>query len=129
MIVLDANVLIGLFDPADTHHARAEALLLAHADEPLMTSTLTLAEFLIRPSALGVAAKALLFVANIGIIVAPLLSDDASHLASVRAITGLKMPDAVVLWLAQSSACKLATMDHHLATAACQLGVEVVVTN
>jgi len=126
MIVLDANVLIGLFDPADAHHERAESLLLAYADEPLAISALTLAEFLIRPTAAGVAARAELFVANMGVIVSPLLCDDAAYLAGLRSATGLKMPDAIVLWLAQSASAKLMTLDDHLAKAAMGLGIEVV---
>jgi len=127
MIVLDANVLIALFDADDAQHVRAETLLLSHDDEQLSLSALTLAEFLIRPTAAGVAARAQLFVANMGIIVSPLLGDDATYLASLRGATGLKMPDAIVLWLAQSSSAKLMTLDDHLARAAMGLGIDVVV--
>jgi len=126
MIVLDANVLIALFDPADASHTKAEAVLLAHADEHLAMPALTFAEFLIRPTATGVAARAELFVANMGIIVSPLLADDSRHLAGIRTASGLKMPDAVVLWLALGASAKLLTFDDHLATAARAVGVEVV---
>jgi len=128
MIVLDANVLIALFDADDALHARAETLLRSHDDEQLSISALTLAEFLIHPTAAGIAARAQLFVANMGIIVAPLLGDDATYLAGLRGATGLKMPDAIVLWLAQSSAAKLMTLDDHLARAAMGLGIDVVVS-
>jgi len=129
MIVLDANILIALFDPADAHHARAEYLLVNHADESLALSSLTLTEFLIRPTAAGLASQARTFIGNMGIIVSPVLGADTSHLAQVRAETGLKLPDAVVLWLAISSAATLMTLDDHLASVAQSLGVPVLGTN
>jgi len=126
MIVLDANVLIALFDPADAHHARAEQLLIDHADESMAMSALTLTEFLIRPTAAGLASRAQAFIGNMGMIVSPVLVDDASHLAQVRAETGLKLPDAVVLWLAISSSAGLMTLDDHLAGVAGSMGVAVL---
>jgi len=125
MIVLDANILIGLFDPADAQHAKAESLLRDHAGEPLAMSAMTLAEFLIRPTIAGVADKAELFIANMGIVVCPLLADDSRHLARMRAESGLKMPDAVVLWLAQSSSASLMTLDQRLAQVAADGGIAV----
>lgn len=126
MIVLDANVLIGLFDPADAQHAEAESLLRDHADETMAMSAMTLAEFLIRPTIAAVADKAELFIANLGIVVCPLLADDSRHLARLRAESGLKMPDAVVLWLAQSSSASLMTLDRRLAQVATETGLAVV---
>ncbi|MCL2654076.1 MAG: PIN domain-containing protein [Propionibacteriaceae bacterium] len=126
MIILDANILIALFDPADAHHARAEQLLNDHADEPMALSALTLTEFLIRPTAAGLASRAQAFIGNMGIIVSPVLGDDASRLAQVRVETGLKLPDAVMLWLAISSSADLLTLDDHLADVAGSVGVTVV---
>jgi len=126
MIVLDANVLIGLLDPADANHAAAERLLLAHASEQFALSVLTFTEFLIRPTALGLASTAEAFVANMGVVVSPLLVDDARQLARMRTASGLKLPDAVVLWLAQASSAKVMTMDGQLAGTAAALGIDVV---
>jgi len=126
MIVLDANILIALFDPFDASHAVAERLLMEHADDHLMMSSLTMAEFLIRPTAEKMASRATTFIGNMGIIVAPLLDDDARHLARVRIESGLRMPDAVVLWLAQSSSAMLMTLDKRLAKAAEAMGVAVI---
>lgn len=44
MIVLDASVLIGHFEPADAHHHDASALLKAHLSEPFAANVITLAE-------------------------------------------------------------------------------------
>ena len=126
MIVLDANVLIALFDAADAHHAEAERLLLLEPCEPLAMSALTLTEFLIRPTAVGRQQSAETFIGNVGIVVAPVLDDDAPHLARLRAETGLKLPDVVVLWLAQSSSARLMTLDARLAEAADDAGIEAV---
>lgn len=125
VIVLDASVLIALFDPADAQHERAEALFLANAAEQFALSSLTLTEFLIRPTAAGVAGAAEVFIANMGIVVSPLLAGDVRHLAQVRAESGLKLPDAVVLWLAQTSSASVMTLDERLAKAAASVGVDV----
>ena len=126
MIVVDANVLIGLYDPLDANHSVARYLLRAHASTQLAMSALTLAEFLIRPAATGKVAPAEAFVASMGIIVSPLLAADAPRIAYIRATSGLKLPDAVVLWLAQASAARLMTLDDRLAKAAIAAGIEVV---
>ena len=44
MIVLDASVLIGHFEPADAHHAQATAVLTAHLLESFAASVITLAQ-------------------------------------------------------------------------------------
>jgi predicted nucleic acid-binding protein len=44
VIVLDASVLIGHFEPADAHHTDATALLNAHVAESFAASVITLAE-------------------------------------------------------------------------------------
>ena len=44
MIVLDAGVLIGHFEPADPHHTDASALLKAHVAESFAASVITLTE-------------------------------------------------------------------------------------
>ena len=126
MIVVDANVLIGLYDPGDANHSTAERLLLAHASEEFAMSALTLTEFLIRPAAVGKVAAAEALVDALGVVVSPLLAEDAPRLAYVRAETRLKLPDAVVLWLAQSLSAKLMTLDDRLAKSATELGIEVV---
>jgi predicted nucleic acid-binding protein len=44
VIVLDAGVLIGHFEPADPHHTDASALLKAHVAESFAASVITLTE-------------------------------------------------------------------------------------
>ena len=125
MIVVDANILIGLYDPEDANHGKAERLLLANAGEALAMSALTLTEFLIRPVAVGKAAQAQALISTLGVDVRPLVAADAPHIAHVRAQTKLKLPDAVVLWLAQSLSATLMTLDDRLATVATELGIDV----
>ncbi|MCL2785480.1 MAG: type II toxin-antitoxin system VapC family toxin [Propionibacteriaceae bacterium] len=126
MIVLDANVLIGLYDAQDANHARAKELLLTHADEGFALSALTLTEFLIRPTALGRVTEAQDFITSMDIAVFPLLPTEAEYLATVRVTSGLKLPDVVVLGLAQSLPAAIMTMDERLVKAARAMSIEVV---
>jgi len=124
MIVVDANVLIGLYDSQDANHHAAERLLLAHAGDNLSMSALTLTEFLIRPTAVGKLAQAESLITALGIHVSPLSAADAPRIAEIRAATRLKLPDAVVLWLAQSSSAALMTLDDRLAKEATHMGID-----
>ena len=125
MIVIDANILFGLFDAGDALHDKAVRLLDTYADDQWSTSVLTLAEFYVHPAKSNGLARAERFITDLGIISVPLLSTDAAPLARVRANSGLKLPDAVVLWLAQSTSATLMTLDDRLAKAAERLGVPI----
>ena len=127
MIVVDANILIGLYDPEDANHSAAERLLLANAGENLAMSALTLTEFLVRPVSVGKVTQAEALISTLGIVVSSLSAADAPHIAHVRAQTKLKLPDAVVLWLAQSLSATLMTVDDRLAKVAQELGIDVAV--
>ena len=60
------------------------------------------------------------------IAVHSLEQSSAAHLARVRTSTGVKLPDAVVLELAQSLSASVMTVDDQLARAAQSLGIDVV---
>jgi len=126
VIVLDANVLIALFDPGHVHHRQAERLLRARAEEAKAVSVLTMAEFLVHPAARGSIDEAVRSVALIEVDVLPLPAPDAAPLARVRASSGLKMPDAVVLHAAQTAHGSVMTFDQDLARAATRLGLTVL---
>jgi len=119
VIVLDASVLIAHFESTDAHHRRATQLLVEAAGESLSASPLTLAEVLVGPARTGkldAARTAIrdLEIANIA------LSDDAPvRLATLRAATGLRLPDCCVLLAAETAeGAEVATFDARLATAA-----------
>lgn len=124
-MILDANVMIAAVDSSDSHSAGALHLLKAAADERIVAHRLTIAEALVRAAAAGRAAETAEILDDIGIgrIDEP---DDPVELATLRARTGLRMPDCVVLLAARRGAARLATFDMRLAEAARREGIAVV---
>lgn len=118
MIVLDASVLIAHFDTRDAHHLRANALLLAAADEELVASPMTVAEVLVGPVRAGQADRASAVLAQLGVATVGLDENAPLMLATLRAQTGLKLPDCCVLLAARTTGAAVATFDDRLATAA-----------
>ncbi|MCL2594253.1 MAG: type II toxin-antitoxin system VapC family toxin [Promicromonosporaceae bacterium] len=128
MVVLDACVLIALADPTHTHHE--QALDVAATAHPLAVTTLTLGEYLVKPAQLGrdvnVEEKRLLAGLRLSVLTDSQLGRTSSWpagLAHVRAKTGLKMPDAVVLAAALAINGQVTTFDKSLAIAATTYGV------
>lgn len=124
MILLDASVLIAFLDDSDVHHDKAQALLLSEADEELAASMLTLAEVLVGPVRTGRGPKVVDAIRDLAIR-AVALPDNPLELATLRARSGLRMPDCCVLLAAVSSGGRLATFDARLAHAAAQEGVRL----
>ena len=125
MIVLDASVMIAILDGADSHFKASQRLFVDHATERLGAHRMTIAETLVRPAIAGRAraAAAALAMLGIGQLDEP---DDPVGLAELRASTGLRLPDAVILNAAIRERARLATFDERLARAAVELGVTVV---
>jgi predicted nucleic acid-binding protein len=88
-------------------------------------STLTYAEVLIRPLRESRVEKFESSISGLGITLATVTVDDARQLAGIRVATNLKMPDAVVLDVAEQNAGAIATTDASLARAARERGVTV----
>lgn len=123
MIVLDASVLIAHLDERDDHHERATAALIDAADQPLAASPLTVAEVLVGPAAVGRLDRASAALRELRISEVPLGRDAGARLASLRAGTGLKLPDCCVLLAAQdANAEKIVSFEDRLAAAAEALG-------
>ena len=125
MIVLDASVLIAHLDAADALHTRATDLLADLAADDFAVSVLTLAEVLVGPARAGRIEAARQAIDRLDIIGLGLGHGDAERLATVRADTGLRMPDCCVLLAADSEAAELATFDGHLAEIARSRGMTV----
>ena len=123
MIVLDAGVLIAHLSSADPFHERATDLLEQHASTVFAMSTMTIAECLVRPVALGVMDRALTAIEELGIRSIGITAEDAPHIASIRAASGLRMPDAIVVFTARSHDAAIATTDAALARAASAHGI------
>lgn len=126
MIALDASVLVAHLYPLDAHHDAATRFLLDAADESLLVHALTLAEVLVGGVKIGKGAQMLADLRAAGILLAKGDDDEPLRLAQLRATTGLKLPDCVVLDTAKTNGAKLATFDRALATAARRLGVPVM---
>lgn len=125
MIVLDADVLIAHLDASDAHHQRAEALLLAIAEEPLGASPLSLAEVLVGPARAGTLALATTVLHQLEVATVAFDEGSPARLAALRAATNLKLPDCCVLLAAEQSHGDVATFDDRLASAARERGVPV----
>ncbi|MCL2788767.1 MAG: PIN domain-containing protein, partial [Micrococcales bacterium] len=98
MIVLDACVLIAFADPANVFNADAARILTTA--EPLVISALSGAEIMVHPLP-DQQHHWWEMLADFGIDVVPVTRDDMEALAAVRRESGLKMPDAIILWLAE----------------------------
>lgn len=110
MIVLDTCVLIAFADPAHAFHREAEDIL-ARTDKYAI-SALTGAELMVHPPVLDDRWPA--FFQAMAIEVVPITATDMAAIAQTRRESGLKMPDAVVLWLATSHRAALASFDQKL---------------
>lgn len=126
MIVLDASVLIAYLDSEDTHHARAESLLVREVDDDFAASTLTLAEVLVMPARRGrlQAARDALDGLDVRELAFP--ADAATRLAELRAATGLKMPDCCVLLVVEDVDARVASFDERLVEVAASRDLVVV---
>ncbi len=123
MIVIDAGVLIAHLDERDASHARAGDALLGAADWRLGCSPITLADVFVGPARReGSLLRAA--VADLEIEEIPLGDDAPARLATLRAGSGLKLPDCCVLLAAQDAgADTVITFDDALAREAERLGL------
>ncbi len=126
MILLDASVLIGHFEPADAHHAQATALLTAHLTDSFASSVITLAEVYAGAARSGQAQHLNEFLEQLRIEELDLPAGAALRLGELRAATNLKMPDCCVLYTAVHHSAAIATFDDKLAAQAGDIGIAVV---
>lgn len=126
MIVADASALIAHLESADGHHAAATEALLELADHPIGASTITLAEVLAAPATTARLEDAQTTLSLLGVRELALGTVAAGRLATLRAETGLKLPDCCVLLSARDSfAAGLLTFDARMASVARALGLPV----
>jgi predicted nucleic acid-binding protein len=126
VIVLDASVLIAHLDAGDPHHTRAVEALSEAAWEDFGASVVTVAEILVGPARADRLEAARAALRELGLQEILLAADAPARLATLRAETGLKLPDCCVLLAAQDGGAQaLVTFDHRLAAAARALGFEV----
>ena len=125
MMVLDASVLIAHLDEDGRHHERARGWLLELADQPLVASVFTIAEVLVSPAKAGDLDRATNALGVLGVTGVPIGDGAPARLASLRAATGLKLPDCCVLLAAEQMHGAIATFDERLADAAMGRGLAV----
>jgi predicted nucleic acid-binding protein len=125
VIVLDASVLIGHFEPADAHHTDASALLKANVVESFAASVITLAQVYAGAARAGQADRLHQLLAQLQIESLDLPAAAALRLGELRATTKLKMPDCCVLYTAEQHRAAIATFDDRLAARASDLGLSI----
>ncbi len=126
MIVLDASVLIAHLDERDAHHQAATQVLVDAADSDLAASPVTIAEVLVGPARAKRLREAQALLDAMGVREIALKADAASSLATLRAETGLKLPDCCVLLAARDAPARsVATFDEGLAAVARRIGLQV----
>lgn len=128
MIVTDASWVIALRDDQDPHHAAATAILTEVGLEATLLHAVTLAGCLVAPARLGLLdAAATALRAAFEIVDAD--REAPLRWASIRADSGLRLPDAIVFDTArQHRARAIVTFDERLATVSRQYGIEVLGT-
>jgi predicted nucleic acid-binding protein len=124
VIVVDASVLIAHLDERDALHDRAEEALMRAADQRLGCSTVTLAELLVGPARRARLDAARAALGELDVAEIPLADEAPVRLATLRADTGLKLPDCCVLLAAQYAGAEaVLTFDELLAREVERLGL------
>ena len=91
----------------------------------LQMTALSQAEAMVHPARSGKLDKFQKMLSALGLVVTPIEAADATKLATLRATTTLKMPDACVLHQAMNVSGSIATTDNQLAQVAKSKGVGV----
>ena len=125
IVVFDASALIALFSESDTHHAWAIEAFRQTVEYDYQISALTLAEVLVHPTKLGVEKRVMDNIQSLGMEVMPLHSESAAPVAKLRVLSGLKMPDVVVLNQALAVGASIVTADQTLASCSKSMAIEV----
>jgi predicted nucleic acid-binding protein len=124
-IVLDAGVLIGLYDDNDPHHKWAVDFMFQTTADKFIMSAINHAEIMVYPMKAGAHEAFKTGIDGLGVKLDVNSLNQTESLAKLRGETGLKMTDVCALHLALSENSILATTDKALAKAALERGIEV----
>ena len=126
VVTLDANVLIAVTDQDDPHYEDASWFIRRSIfRRTLLIHPFNVAEAAIRPSAAGAIDQVRRIWDFLGVHVARVDDEQPWRLASLRASTGLGLPDCCVLDTARQTSSAVATFDARLARQATDLGVDL----
>ncbi len=126
MIIADASWIVALRDPEDRHHGAAVAVNQEVGDESVLLHPVTFAECLVAPAKLGTVVGAAADL-RAAFEVIEVDRDAPLRWASLRAETGLRLPDAIILDTAlRQRARAIATFDDKLATRAIDRSIKVL---
>ena len=130
LTVVDAGIIIGVLDGADTHHDAAVRLLsmVIEDGDRIAVPASAYAEALVGPARRGASAQRIVddFLADMAADVEPITRQSAARAAELRATHGkrLKLPDALVAAIAiHLKAARILTTDRRWP----KLPVEVLV--
>lgn len=129
LVILDAGVLIALFQDKDAHHQWASDLVVITIESELAISALTMAEAMVYPARAGLLPQYRDSLDGLGVKVFDFKSSSAVMVAELRAVTGLKTPDALVLQQAMELGADIATTDKTLAKKAREFSIGVFQPN
>lgn len=124
MIVVDAGMLIALWDRSDAHFAVARAVFAQHAESNI--HPVNLGEALVHAIRRGEEHAVRAKLTALGLREVETLTAQGFALARARAETGLKMPDCCALVCAEELGMPLATVDRRLAEVARRRGLRVL---
>lgn len=115
MIVADASWIVALRDSNDAHHVEAAEINDTVVDERVLLHPVTFAECLVAPAKLGMVEDAAVAL-RAAFEVTEVDRDAPLRWASLRADTGLRLPDVIILDTAlHHGARAIATFDEKLA--------------
>ena len=124
-IVLDAGVVIGLYNDNDAHHNWAVTFMFQSAADQLHISALNFAEIAVFPVKNGVEDEFFAGIGGLALKVDSVGETDTLDLTKLRVDTALRMTDVCAIQLATKLDGILATTDKAVAKAAKALGIEV----
>ena len=116
-LILDASVVIGLLDTADTHHRRSidDVEVADREGRRLLLPASAYSETLVAFARAGRLDEARQAIVAIGVVVVPLTDAIAERAAGLRARhERLRLPDAIVLATAEELDANLLSYDRRL---------------
>jgi predicted nucleic acid-binding protein len=126
VLTLDANVIIAITNEDDACHLLAREVVDSYEWEEFVTTTLTLAEVLVRPVRVEQFDERRDVVEDLGVGLVGVDGPAVRPIAELCAAHRLSTPDAAVLAVAMSVSDALVTFDKRLARAARNLGFPVI---